>query len=188
MLGKIIFHIIYSILIMVYLFIGIPYTTNSSFGNKISVVLFTILQMLYIILSSLQISHGYFLSPFFFFTYQLSHFRQLHQQHHQQKLLLLQPPALLRFPFPFFEPQCYRYIPFLFEIHQILDWAISNTSLNLMLWLKVYSAHAILYDSKCRVLHSFPFSSLRRSPMIAIRTNASSESECPSRKSVSARC
>ena len=66
MLGKIIFHIIYSILIMVYLFIGIPYTTNSSFGNKISVVLFTILQMLYIILSSLQISHGYFLSLSFF--------------------------------------------------------------------------------------------------------------------------
>ena len=50
---------------MIYLFIGIPYTTNSSFGNKISVVFFTILQMLYIILSSLQISHGYFLSRFF---------------------------------------------------------------------------------------------------------------------------
>ncbi|CBK22984.2 uncharacterized protein [Blastocystis hominis] len=59
LLGKVVFHIIYSILIMIYLFIGIPYTTNTSFGSKDSVVFFTILQMLYIILSSLQISHGY---------------------------------------------------------------------------------------------------------------------------------
>ena len=62
LLGKIIFHIIYSIFIMVYLFIGIPYTTNTSFGNKLSVVIFTILQMLYLVFSSLQISYGYFLT------------------------------------------------------------------------------------------------------------------------------
>ena len=45
----------------------------------------------------------------------------------------------------------YRYIPFLFEVHQILDWAIHNTSLSLVHWFKVYVVHAVLYDAKCRV-------------------------------------
>ena len=31
------------------------------------------------------------------------------------------------------------------------DWSISNTSLRIIHWFKVYSAHAILYDAKCRV-------------------------------------
>ena len=46
----------------------------------------------------------------------------------------------------------YRYIPFLFEIHQILDWSIHTTALNLVHWFKVYSIHAIMYDAKCRVV------------------------------------
>ena len=131
LLGKIIFHCLYSLFIIIYLFFVIPYTTNTSFWSKWSVVWFFFLQICYIIVSSLQISHGY---PTFD-NYINSIINKKYSLFNQ----------LLFY--------CYKYIPFLFEIHQILDWAISNTSLNLMHWLKVYSAHATLYISECRSLY-----------------------------------
>lgn len=187
MLGKVVFHIIYSILIMIYLFIGIPYTTNTSFGSKDSVVFFTILQMLYIILSSLQISHGFLFRSFLFYPSVIL-LPTISSTTSSTKTIPSSTAFSSTFPFSFS-------LISVLSIHPLPLRNPPNSRLGHQqhfaqpdpLAQSLLRPRDSLRFQVSRSLHFFIFSSIRRSITIVIRTNASSESGNPSRKSVSAR-
>lgn len=125
-----IMHYLYVGVILFLLMVYLPYSTNTSFRGNSFLLIFFFIQLAYFIVSAKQISHGY---P--------------NADNNIANMIERDYSIVNRVLF-----FAYRYMPFLFELHQILDWTISNTSLNIIHWFKVYSAHAILYDAKCRVV------------------------------------
>lgn len=167
---------------MGYLFIGIPYTTNSSFGNKISVVIFTILQMLYIILSSLQISYGFSFASFLILS--AIPLPTITSTTSSTKATL--PSTECSSTFPFFS--------FSIAVLSLHPLPLRNPSDSRLGHQQHFSAFDALAQSLRRsrdslrfgVSRTLSFTSrpFRHSFTIAISTNASSESGTPSRKSV----
>ena len=47
----------------------------------------------------------------------------------------------------------YQSIPFLFELRAILDWCLTDTSLDLWMWLKVEHCYAKLFLTKCNMTY-----------------------------------
>ena len=48
----------------------------------------------------------------------------------------------------------YRSMPFVFEIRSVLDWAATETSLDLFMWLKLEDIYASLFKAKCEMVRS----------------------------------
>ena len=139
--------------ILFFVLLFLPAFTKTPFGDNVNTVIFFLIQIGYIVASSKQIRYGYPTSDTYIASMIDSSYSILNRCIFLVGLSLeAHFSSSLSFIFLlFYDHQLYRYIPFLFEIHQIFDWTLSTTSLHFVHWLKVYSAYTTLYDSKCRV-------------------------------------
>lgn len=106
----------------------LPSSNGRSFASSPLLLMFYLLQCLYLYLSSLQLRFGY---PLFAANRALTNSKD---------------PSKIRY----WLFMAYRAIPFGYELSTILNWTIHRTALDFFEWLKVEDLYADLFEIKCR--------------------------------------
>ncbi|KAK8792902.1 hypothetical protein WA158_005066 [Blastocystis sp. Blastoise] len=107
--------------------INSTYSKVNDYANRWC-ILFIVLQLFYITTSALQIKHGY---P---------------STDNTIKNLLTEDYGWISRILYYI----YLYIPFLFELHQLIDWLSTDTVLDPFSWIRLEEIKATLFQAKCR--------------------------------------
>ncbi|XP_069698529.1 piezo-type mechanosensitive ion channel component-like [Periplaneta americana] len=139
-IGKIIFQIFLIIIIHVWMFFLLPYSTGKQFNKQSALKLWYMVKCFYLLLGAYQIRQGFpfrIIGNFLCKKYGI-----------MNKILF----------------KGFMWIPFLFEIRTLMDWIWTDTSLSMFQWLKMEDIFAYLFDVKCSRQMDQKYPSIRGAP------------------------